>query len=116
MSIERFYGDWRLYNDLIVEALRGMSAEELALRAPVPQAADDEEPSSVHWPIWAIAGHTASSRVYWLCNFLGEPGWDTTPFWGVEDGWEDQRARRRLDHDLGDRRAPVEDVDAGHAR
>src|SRR5262245_27288333 len=84
MSIERFYGDWRLYNDLIVEALRGMSAEELALRG----ASGDPE-SSTSWPIWAIAGHTASTRVYWLARVLGVPGEDATPFHGVDDGWED---------------------------
>ena len=33
MSLEATYGDWRLYNELVIEALGRMSAEELALRS-----------------------------------------------------------------------------------
>ena len=88
-SIAPFYGDWKLYNDLVVDALRGMSANELALAAPATNPG-----SSTHWPIWAIAGHTAGTRVYWLCTVIGEPGVETTPFAGMGDeGWEDD-----LDH------------------
>ena len=89
MTIEGFYGDWRLYNDLIVEAIRGMSTEELALRAAPEGAVSADPDSSMSWPIWAIAGHTAATRVYWFCTFLGLPGRETTPFRDVEDGWED---------------------------
>jgi uncharacterized damage-inducible protein DinB len=95
MTLEGFYGDWRLYNDLVVQALRGMSTEELALRA-----ASGDETSSTSWPIWAIAGHTAAMRVYWLCNFLGMPGADATPFHGVEDGWEDHLDQPRSTDEL----------------
>jgi uncharacterized damage-inducible protein DinB len=88
-SIAPFYGDWRLYNDLVVEALRGMSAEELALAATPADST-----SSTHWPIWAIAAHTAGTRVYWLCTVIGVPGVETTPFAEMGDeGWEDD-----LDH------------------
>ena len=100
MSIEGFYGDWRLYNDLIVDALRGMSTEELALRAAPDDVVTPDLDSSMSWPIWAIAGHTASTRVYWLCNFLGEPGWESTPFYGVEDGWEDHLDQPRSADEL----------------
>ena len=100
MTVEGFYGDWRLYNDLIVEALRGMSPEELALRAPSIDPAADDPTSSTTWPIWAIAGHTAGTRVYWFCNFLGLPGWESTPFWGVEDGWEDHLDQPRSADEL----------------
>lgn len=78
-SIAPFYADWRGYNDRMVGALRGMSAEELALR-----------PGHDHWPIWAIAAHAAAARVYWLCAVLGEPGADRTPFTDpAGPGWED---------------------------
>ena len=88
-SIAPFYGDWRLYNDLVVEGLRGMAADELALAAPSSNSG-----SSTHWPIWAIAGHTAGTRVYWLCKVMGVPGVEATPFAGMGDeGWEDD-----LDH------------------
>jgi uncharacterized damage-inducible protein DinB len=95
MSIEGFYGDWRLYNDLVVEALRGMSAEELALRG-----ASDDPMSSTSWPIWAIAGHTAAMRVYWLSRVSGVPGEAATPFHGVDDGWEDHLDRPRSAEEL----------------
>lgn len=89
MSLEGIYGDWRLYNDLVVGALRDLSAEDLALRAPAADAT-----SSAGWPIWTIAGHTAAVRVYWLGVVLGVPGADETPFPDPDQGgWEDE-----LDH------------------
>jgi uncharacterized damage-inducible protein DinB len=95
-SIARFYGDWRLYNDLIVEALRGMSAEELALRSG---AADPG--SASHWPIWAIAAHTVGARVHWLCKVIGVPGIETTPFAEMgDDGWEDDLDHPRSSEEL----------------
>ena len=36
--------------------------------------------SPERWPIWATVGHTACQRVFWLCDFAGEPGAETTPF------------------------------------
>ncbi len=89
MSLEAVYGDWRRYNDLVVSALAGMTDEELALRAGT-----DDPGSSTHWPIWAIAGHTAGTRVYWLCDVMGAPGAEATPFPNAAtEGWEDD-----LDH------------------
>ncbi len=83
MSIRLFYDRWPQYNRRLVETLRGLDADQLALRA---------QPE--HWPVWAIAGHIAATRVYWLCHVLGEPGADATPFAGpYGDGWEDD-----LDH------------------
>lgn len=79
-SIAASYADWAGYNRRMIEALRAMPAEELALR-----------PSHDHWPIWAIAAHAASARVFWLCAVLGEPGAETTPFVDPSGlGWEDQ--------------------------
>ena len=60
-----------------------MSDEQLAIR-----------PSADGSPIWATVGHTAGGRVYWLCDVVGEPGAETTPFADVANtGWEDD-----LDH------------------
>jgi uncharacterized damage-inducible protein DinB len=79
-SIRPFYDRWPTYNQRLVEVVRAMSAEQLAVR-PAPD----------RWPVWATVGHTAGGRVYWLCGVLGEPGAETTPFTeplsGV--GWED---------------------------
>ncbi|HJW21736.1 MAG TPA: DinB family protein [Candidatus Limnocylindrales bacterium] len=91
MSLEAVYGDWRRYNDLVVADLGAMSDEELALRA---NAGDPT--SSTHWPIWAIAGHAAGTRVYWLCDVMGAPGAEGTPFTDAANtGWEDDLARPR---------------------
>lgn len=81
-SIGRFYEGWQTYNERIVEVVRDLSAEELAVR-----------PGPERWPIWATVGHTAGVRVYWLCDVFEEPGAETTPF-STSDmarglGWED---------------------------
>lgn len=78
-SIRPFYADWARYQARIVDGLRGLSADALAVR-PGPDS----------WPIWAIAAHTAGARVYWLCNVFGESGADKTPFPDADgEGWED---------------------------
>jgi uncharacterized damage-inducible protein DinB len=80
-SIAQFYADWRRYNERVVDHLRGLSAEDLARRAP----------GLDQWPIWAIAAHTVGARVYWLCHVFGEPGVETTPFPDPTGlGWEDE--------------------------
>jgi uncharacterized damage-inducible protein DinB len=74
------YEGWQIYNDRIVEVVRALTAEQLAVR-----------PAPSRWPIWATVGHTAGVRVYWLCGVFEEPGAETTPFpdplGGI--GWED---------------------------
>ena len=92
MSIRLFYDRWPQYNRRLVETLRGLDAEQLALRA---------QPE--HWPVWAIAGHLAGSRVYWLCHVLGVPGAEATPFAGpYGDGWEDDLEHPRTAEELVD--------------
>jgi uncharacterized damage-inducible protein DinB len=82
VSLEAFYGDWRDYNRRMVEHLRGLSSDGLALRSA---------PGHAHWPIWAIAAHAAGTRVFWLCHVFGEPGADRTPFRDPTGlGWEDE--------------------------
>jgi uncharacterized damage-inducible protein DinB len=89
MTLQAVYGEWRLYNDLVIDALRAMSTEELALRAH-----SGDPTSSSSWPIWAIAGHTAGTRVFWLSTVMGVPGAEATPFPDAAGaGWEDD-----LDH------------------
>ena len=87
MSIRPFYDHWPQYNRRLTEVVGAMSDEQLAIRA-----APDR------WPIWAIAGHTAGARTYWLCGVLGEPGAEATPFRDPLNvlGWEDD-----LDHPRG---------------
>ena len=85
--IRPFYDRWPQYNRRLTEVVGAMSDEQLAIR-PAPE----------RWPIWATVGHTAGTRVYWLCTVLGEPGAETTPFTSSADldGWEDN-----LDHPRG---------------
>jgi uncharacterized damage-inducible protein DinB len=84
MSIREFYDRWPQYNRRLREIVDAMTDEQLAIR-----------PSPERWPIWATVGHTAGTRVYWLCSILGEPGAETTPFPddAIDVGWEDE-----LDH------------------
>ncbi len=92
-SIEPFYADWADYNRRTAAALRTMRHEDLAL----------EVAGSEHWPIWAIAGHVAGTRVYWLCHVLGEPGAGTTPFTDpAGEGWEDDLSTPRSGPELAD--------------
>jgi uncharacterized damage-inducible protein DinB len=69
-TIRHAYSMWPQYNRRIREVVERMTDEQLAIRAA---------PDLL--PIWAVVGHTAAMRVYWLCEVVGEPGADRTPFW-----------------------------------
>lgn len=68
-TIRAAYGMWPQYNRRLREVIAAMTDEQLALR-----------PSPERWPIWATVGHLACMRVFWLCDFAGEPGAASTPF------------------------------------
>jgi uncharacterized damage-inducible protein DinB len=83
MSIRPFYDRWPQYNRRLTDVVAAMTDEQLAIK-----------PGPERWPIWATVAHTAEARLYWLCNVLGEPGAEATPWPDLpEDGWEDD-----LDH------------------
>jgi len=85
-TLRPIYDMWPQYNRRLREIVGGMTDEQLAI-----------QPSADLWPIWATVGHTAGMRVYWLCEVVGEPGADATPFTDVaNNGWEDD-----LDHPRG---------------
>jgi uncharacterized damage-inducible protein DinB len=90
-TIRPFYDKWPQYNRRLREVIGAMTDEQLAIR-----------PSPDLWPIWATVGHTAGVRVYWLCNVLGEPGAETTPFAdaGDDGGWEDDLEHPRSAEEL----------------
>lgn len=91
MSVRASYADWADYNRRFTETVRGMGPADLAL--PVPASGD--------WPIWAVVGHLAGMRVYWLCVVAGEPGADRTPFPAADGpGWEDDLDRPRTVDEL----------------
>ena len=85
-TIRPAYSMWPRYNRRLREVVAAMTDEQLAIR-----------PSADRWPIWATVGHTAMVRVFWLCDVIGEPGAETTPFTdAAHTSWEDD-----LDHPRG---------------
>ncbi len=83
-TIRPAYDMWPQYNRRLRELVAAMTDEQLAIR-PAPELL----------PIWATVGHTAAMRVYWLCEVVGEPGAETTPFWknGSVIDWADDLDR-----------------------
>lgn len=69
LAIRPAYESWPRLNSALRDAVAGLSTEDLA-RTAAPS----------RWPLWAVVGHLACQRVFWLCDFAGEPGADTTPF------------------------------------
>jgi hypothetical protein len=68
-TVRPAYSNWPRYAGELRDAVARLTEEQLALR-----------PSPERWPLWATVGHTACQRVFWLCDFAGEPGAETTPF------------------------------------
>jgi uncharacterized damage-inducible protein DinB len=68
-SIRPAFSSWPKYNQRLRDAVAPLSSEQLAA-----------QPARDRWPLWATIGHLACQRVFWLCDFAGEPGADTTPF------------------------------------
>ena len=69
LTIRPAYSKWPEYNRRLGEVIAGLTEAQLALR-----------PSPERWPLWATVGHAACQRVFWLCDFAGEPGAATTRF------------------------------------
>ena len=68
-SIRPAYPAWPLLHRQLRGVIEGLTDEQLLL-----------QPTPHRWPIWATVGHLACQRVFWLCDFAGEPGSETTPF------------------------------------
>jgi DinB superfamily len=68
-TIRSAYSQWPVYQRRLRDVVAALTEEQLAFR-----------PSPERWPLWATIGHTACQRVFWLCDFAGEPGADTTRF------------------------------------
>jgi hypothetical protein len=69
LKIRPAYSTWPTYQQRLRDVVSGLTDEQLASR-----------PSPERWPLWASLGHAACQRVFWLCDFAGEPGKETTPF------------------------------------
>ncbi len=68
-TIRPAFSSWPRYNQRLRETVAMLSDDQLAV-APSPE----------RWPLWATVGHLACQRVFWLCDFAGAPGAETTPF------------------------------------
>ena len=78
-DIQRLTSGWRQVNSRLRQRLTELRAEDFLLTS-----------YEGYWPIWAILGHLAGMRVYWLCGILGQAGADSTPFPNADgEGWED---------------------------
>ena len=91
IPVASLYPDWPRANGRLRDAVRDLAPEQLALRA-----------GPDHGTIWQLAAHTAGSRTYWLCGWLGEPGAERTPFTdpGGGVGWEDDPDHPRSGEEL----------------
>lgn len=69
LAIRPAYRTWPQFNQRLRDVVAAMTPEQLAI-----------QPAPDRWPIWATVGHTACQRVFWLCDFAGEPGAEATPF------------------------------------
>ena len=69
MTIRPAYSQWPRYQARLRDVIATLTPEQLAI-----------QPSPERWPLWASIGHLACQRVFWLCDFAGEPGADTTRF------------------------------------
>src|SRR5687767_5942223 len=90
-SAASIYPDWPQYAARLRDAVKDLTADQLAIRA-----------GPEHAPIWALAAHVAGSRVYWLCGVFEEPGAERTPFTEPASGlgWEDDEAHPRSGEEL----------------
>jgi hypothetical protein len=89
-SAASLHPDWPEYAARLTAAIGALTPEQLDIRAG---------PDSL--PIWAVAAHVASMRVFWLCSIFGEPGADRTPFADPSgEGWEDDEDHPRSAEEL----------------
>ena len=79
-TVAGIYEGWTRCQAQLVNRLTKLDSQEVLLKA-----------SPDGWPLWAIVGHIAVARVYWLCGVFKEAGAATTPFPDpLGDGWEDR--------------------------
>ena len=101
-ELQTFYKGWAAHQELLTDALRGLTDEQLGLRAAPQQ-----------WAIWQIASHIAGTRAYWLHDVLEENYPSVREMFRVERttvpglsladaGWEDDEDRARTAAELLD--------------
>src|SRR6187551_3639233 len=68
-TIRPAYSGWPDHNRALQAVVGALTPDQLSL-----------QPTPDRWPLWATVGHAACQRVFWLCDFAGEPGRETTRF------------------------------------
>ena len=100
--LQPFYEGWARHQALVIDALSGLTPDQLGLRTAPHQ-----------WAIWQLAAHVAGSRAYWFHDVLGEGDPSTrdlfrvdrttVPALRLEDaGWEDVADQPRNAEELVD--------------
>jgi uncharacterized damage-inducible protein DinB len=95
-----FYEGWAKHQALVIDALRGLTPDQLNLRTAPHQ-----------WAVWQLAAHIAGARSYWFYDVLGEGDPSikdlfrvdstTVPGLTLDDaGWEDDADRPRSADEL----------------
>ena len=102
VALATFHAGWREHQRRLLDALRDLQPEHLALRA-----------GPGGWTIWQMASHMAGGRAFWFHDVLGE-GDDalrdmfriertTVPGLSLEDaGWEDDETNPRTAPEIVD--------------
>jgi uncharacterized damage-inducible protein DinB len=99
-ALKPFHEGWARHQAMVIDALRDLTPEQLALRTAPHQ-----------WAIWQLAAHVAGSRAYWFHDALGEgdPATrdlfrmdrTTVPGLSLDDaGWEDDADHPRSAEEL----------------
>jgi len=100
--LQPFYEGWTRHQALVIDALAGLTPEQLDLRTAPHQ-----------WAVWQLAGHVAGTRAYWFHDILGEGDpairdlfrvdRTTVPDLPLENaGWEDDEDHPRSAEELVD--------------
>jgi uncharacterized damage-inducible protein DinB len=101
-ALRPFHDGWARHQARLIDALRGLTVEQLAFRTAPQQ-----------WAVWQLAAHMAGSTVYWFHDVLGEGDQatrdlfrvehSTVPGLALEDAqWEDDETHPRRADELVD--------------
>jgi uncharacterized damage-inducible protein DinB len=101
-ALEPFRDGWAKHQARLIDALRGLTPEQLQFRTAPHQ-----------WAVWQLAAHMAGSTVYWFHDVLGEGDratcdrfrvdHTTVPGLAAEDAqWEDDEIHPRSAEELTD--------------
>ena len=100
--LEPFIAGWAGYQQLLLDAIRPLTVEQLSSRT-----------APFQWTVWQLASHMAGSRAYWFNDVLGEGppevrdmfrvAQTTVPGLPLSDaGWEDDENHPRTAAELTD--------------